>query len=120
VIAIPIAVQTSKRQSVIALCEAAFLTLAWFWLLLPTQNPWYWLWAMPLLPFMRNRAWLVVSGLVLIYYLRFWFDYHHSDQLLLGTPYAGTAFFDFVVTWIEYAPWLLWLGVESWAARNDS
>lgn len=28
-----------------------FLSWAWFWLLLPTLNPWYWIWAMPLLPF---------------------------------------------------------------------
>jgi hypothetical protein len=38
--------------------EAAFLTLAWFWLLAPTQYPWYWLWALPLIPFARGRAWL--------------------------------------------------------------
>ena len=37
---------------------ACFLTLAWFWLLSPTQNPWYWTWAMPLVPFVRGRAWL--------------------------------------------------------------
>ena len=52
--------------------EAGFLTLAWFWLLLPTQNPWYLVWCLPLVPFARSRAWLVLSGLAFIYYLRFW------------------------------------------------
>lgn len=54
-----------RRSDIASFCEAGFLTLAWFWLLCPTQNPWYWTWALPLLPFARGRAWLAVSGLVL-------------------------------------------------------
>jgi len=34
-----------------AFAESAFLTVAWFWLLSPTQNPWYWTWALPLVQF---------------------------------------------------------------------
>lgn len=97
--------------------RVAFLTLAWFWLLSPTQNPWYWLWALPLVPFARSRAWLAVSGLALIYYLRFWLIYHWPEQPLLGTAYSGAAFFDFVVTWIEFGPWFLWLAIESLGRR---
>lgn len=89
--------------------RVVFLTIAWFWLLQPTQNPWYWTWALPFLPFARSRAWLVVSGLVLIYYARFWFSYHASDVSIAGTPYVGVTFFDYVITWIEFGPWLLWL-----------
>jgi hypothetical protein len=85
----------------------AFLTIAWFWLLLPTGNPWYWTWAMPLLPFARSRAWLALSGLVMLYYLRFWLVYHVPDGGVLGTSYAGGPFFDFVVTWLEFAPLLV-------------
>lgn len=84
-----------------------FLTIAWFWLLLPTGNPWYWTWAMPLLPFARSRVWLALSGLALIYYLRFWFVYHFPDIAVLGTPYAGAAFFDYLVTWLEFAPFFV-------------
>ena len=93
--------------------RVAFLTLAWFWLLSPTQNPWYWTWALPLVMFAGSRAWLAVSGLTMIYYLRFWLGYHWPEEPLLGTPYAGTALFDLVVTWIEFGPWFLWLGWES-------
>ena len=93
-------------------CEAAFLTLAWFWLLLPTQNPWYWLWALPFLPFVRNRAWLAVSGIILVYYFRFWMEYHFPGIAVWGTPYQGVAFFDFVLTWFEFAPWFIWLAIE--------
>ena len=93
--------------------KAAFLTLAWFWLLSPTQNPWYWIWAVPLATFGQSRAWLALSGLAMIYYVRFWLLYHWGDQPVLGTSYAGVTFFDFVVTWLEFGPWFLWLGVET-------
>jgi hypothetical protein len=92
--------------------RAAFLTLAWLWLLSPTQNPWYWTWALPLVMFTRSKAWLVISGLVLMYYLRFWFSCHWPDASVPGTGYRGTAFFDFVVTWLEFGPWFIWLGID--------
>jgi hypothetical protein len=97
--------------------EAAFLTLAWFWLLSPTLNPWYWTWALPLLPFARNRMWLAVSGLVLIYYMRFWFIYHFPDTHVLGTRYGGAAFFDLVITWVEFGPWFVFL-FGTWLYRK--
>jgi hypothetical protein len=86
-----------------------FLALAWFWFLLPTQNPWYWCWALAFVPFAHSRIWLAVSGLSLIYYLRFWFLYHFADAGavdvgILGTDYRGTSFFDFVVVWLEFTP----------------
>lgn len=101
-------------------CEAAFLTLAWFWLLLPTQNPWYWVWALPLIPFARSRAWMAVSGIVMLYYLRFWFDYHFAGQNVIEIPYQGTTFFDFVVTWLEFGPWFVWLAIDGFLRRPGS
>ncbi|APZ96482.1 hypothetical protein [Fuerstiella marisgermanici] len=97
--------------------RAVFLTIAWFWLLQPTQNPWYWTWALPFIPFARSRAWLAVSGLVLLYYARFWFSYHAAETQVLGTPYVGVTFFDYVVTWIEYCPWFVWL---AWTSATRS
>lgn len=94
--------------------EAIFLALAWLWLLAPTQNPWYWVWAVPFLPFARSRAWFLVSGLAFIYYARFWFQQTFGTSPTLGTPYSGAEFFDFVVTWLEFAPWLLVL-FTTWA-----
>lgn len=105
-------------QSVLWLRQA-FLTLAWFWLLLPTQNPWYWTWALPLLPFARASAWWAVSALVMLYYLRFWFGIH-GGQNILGTPYGSVEFFDYVVTWLEYAPWFVWLAAEAWLNRRQN
>ncbi|MFM9961618.1 MAG: hypothetical protein ACKV2Q_10370 [Planctomycetaceae bacterium] len=51
--------------------EATFLIIAWYWLLLPTQNPWYLTWCLPFLPFARGRAWFALSVLAFVYYLRF-------------------------------------------------
>jgi hypothetical protein len=89
--------------------NAAFLTVAWFWLLLPTQNPWYWTWTLPFLPFARSRVWLAMSGLSFAYYLRFWLMYQFPTTPLAGTVYAGPMFFDYVVVWLEFAPWFAWL-----------
>ncbi len=106
-----------SSDQISTLIQGVFLTLAWFWLLAPTQNPWYWTWVLPFLPFSKNRAWLWVSGIAFAYYLRFWFADHFANSAVLGTRYTGPAFFDFVFTWIEYLPWflLLWF---SWASQR--
>ncbi len=100
-----------------ALCRAAMLTLAWFWLLCPTQNPWYWCWVLPLLPFVRYRTWHVVAACSLLYYLRFWFSSRFPEpplpgESLLGTPYDGESFFFFVVVWLEFGVVFLGLFAE--------
>ena len=110
---------TTDQPAAVALPRAAFLTLAWFWLLAPTQNPWYWCWALPLLPFARTRAWGLLAALALLYYTRFWFEYHHPNPPVFGTRYDGPFFFYFVIAWIEFAPWLLLLASESaWRWRR--
>ncbi|NOY30712.1 MAG: hypothetical protein GXP28_11255 [Planctomycetes bacterium] len=93
-------------------CRAAMLTLAWFWFTCPTQNPWYWCWVVPLLPFARYGTWHVVGACSLLYYLRFWLTAHYPEPPLLGTSYNGEFFFFFIVPWVEFAPCLLALGME--------
>lgn len=107
------AAESRTAEPGIRVLEAAFLTLAWFWLMLPTQNPWYLLWCLPLLPFARSRAWIALSGLAFVYYLRFWLTAQFTEPVF-GTPYPGAAFFDYIITWIEFAPWLCWLALD-WA-----
>jgi hypothetical protein len=113
VLALFFAWRAARSSSVEGYLRYAFLTIGWFWLLLPTGNPWYWTWAMPLLPFARSRAWLALSGLVMLYYLRFWLVYHFPDAPVLGTTYSGALFYDFVVTWVEYGPWLAVLSTHA-------
>jgi len=140
IVALGIAFWASKQNQPVAFCRAAFLTLAWFWLLAPTQNPWYWLWALPLIPFARNRTWYLMSGVLFLYYIRFWFEYHFTGIPVAGelahrwsfelptwasniSHYQGVDFFDFVVTWVEYLPWFILLSIETvWglATRSSS
>jgi hypothetical protein len=87
------------------LLRRAFLSLAWLWFLSATQNPWYWSWALPFVVF-ASRPWLLVSGLALIYYLRFWFVYHFPNPATLG-GLTGQRFFDEVLVWVEHLPVLL-------------
>ena len=113
IIAAGLVLRVAKNPDPSIILESVFLTLAWFWLLAPTGNPWYWTWALPFLPFARSRIWIAMSGLVLLYYLRFWLMYHWHDATVLGSPYNGTQFFDFVLTWVEFGPWFLWLALEA-------
>lgn len=107
----------THQDSTDPLLESAFLTLVWFWLLLPTQNPWYLVWCMPFVAFACSRVWLALSGLAFMYYLRFWMTTQFPSPLL-GTSYPGPQFFDFIVTWLEYAPWFLWLTFD-WLAYQQ-
>ncbi|RMF43150.1 MAG: hypothetical protein D6753_05970 [Planctomycetota bacterium] len=104
IIAVVLTVRLPPTDSPRVLLAAAGLTLAWLWMLSPTQNPWYWSWALPLVPFVRNSAWKWVSTFALLYYLRFWFAYQFQGRSVWGTHYQGADFFDFVVVWWEHLP----------------
>ncbi len=108
-----LAMRSVTHDSASQFLQAAFITVAWFWLTLPTQNPWYWCWALPLVAFARNRWWLSVSGLLLMYYLRFWLQYHYSGVKILNTEYEGATYFHFVITWFEHFPVLFGLLISS-------
>ncbi|MCA9063237.1 MAG: hypothetical protein KDA96_09265 [Planctomycetaceae bacterium] len=105
--------QGMSKTDVTEWLELAFSTVAWFWVLSPTLNPWYWTWALPLVVFARNRAWHLLSAIVFVYYLRFWFAYQWGEEPVWGTRYHGEAFFHYAVVWIEHLPWMLWLFVEA-------
>ncbi len=120
VIALILAWRAAACQAPRPWLEAAFLTIAWFWLLSPTQNPWYWAWAMPLVVFARGRAWLLLSGLTMIYYLRFWLGYHWPHEPLAYTFYAGKNFFDYVVVCLEFGPWFMLLAGMAVVRRRFS
>ncbi len=99
--------------------QAVFLTLAWFWLLSPTQNPWYWSWALPFVPFARHRVWMAVSPIAFLYYCRFWFSDQFAEQRILETSYEGAEFYDYVVIWLIYLPWLSWLAFSQQKAKEQ-
>jgi hypothetical protein len=95
--------RTDPEQQTTKLLNGLFLSLAWFWLLSPTQNPWYWCWAIPLLPFAKAKTWYLVAALTLLYYTRFHFENH-------GLPMER---FHFYVPFVEFVPVLVLLTAES-------
>ena len=82
--------------------SSVFLLIAVFFMLQPTQNPWYWLWALPFVCFAVNRGWLTVAPLLFIYYLRFWFETWDGSVEFAGIEYRSEGVFDFLIVFVEY------------------
>lgn len=75
----------------------ALLVTAALFLLSPTQFPWYYLWVIPFLVIGPRPSLLLLNILLMLYYLRFYFD--GRDQAKI---------FDHGIVWIEFAPvWIL-------------
>jgi len=119
VIAALLARRAAVDPDAISILRCAFLTIAWFWALSPTQNPWYWTWALPFLPFARSRSWVLISGLLLLYYSRFVLLYDFKDVSVLFTAYKGEDFFHYVVVPVEHGCWMLCLGLETFGRRGS-
>ena len=85
------------------LANLLFLIVGVFFYLQPTQNPWYWAWAMPLVCFAKNKGWLFISLILFVYYLRFWFTEENYPYHFMGTRYVGHDFFDHCLVWAEFA-----------------
>jgi hypothetical protein len=96
-----ILVDTYRSEDAFPLRNEAW-TLAVFLFLQPTVNPWYWVWVAPFTCFARHKGWMLISALLLVYYLRFWFQGStHFDSL--GEPYQAVGMFDHGVAWLEFA-----------------
>ena len=92
------------RPHSVSLASAFLLVAAAVFLLSPTQFPWYYAWLIGLLVFVRVPALLLLTPLLSLYYLRFFFE-------LRDTVW----FFDRWVVWLEFVPvWVLlvWHGKQ--------
>ena len=110
-----LAVGVYRRPTRRRLLRAAFLTLGWAWLMTSAANPWYLLWGLPLLVFAGRRAWWLLPGLALGYYVRFWMEYQAAgteDSLR-----AAHDLFDFGIVWLEYLPFFALFAVETYRTR---
>jgi hypothetical protein len=80
-----------------------------FFLLSPTQFPWYYLWLVPFLALSPRASMLSLTATLPLYYLRFHFEYR-----------GNVAPFDNGIVWLEFAPafiLLLWEGRRSLLRR---
>ncbi len=88
--------------------ENALWIAAAVFLLSPTQFPWYYLWVIPFLTIRPRASLLLMSALVMLYYLRFHFSFRDSVSM-----------FDNGIVFIEYVPvWLLLIWERISAARG--
>ncbi|MDH3256418.1 MAG: hypothetical protein OEM27_02275, partial [Nitrospinota bacterium] len=83
-----------------AVLEPLFIIMALVFLLSPVQNPWYLCWVVPFLCIFPWRAGILLTGLVGLYYLDFYFDYQDLNHYAAWIP------------WFEYVPFYLLLGWE--------
>jgi alpha-1,6-mannosyltransferase len=82
-----------------------FILMALVFLLSPIQNPWYLCWVVPFLCLFPNRALILLTGLVGLYYLDFYFDY---QEIQLWSQW---------IPWLEYLPFYVLL---IWDMRNEN
>jgi hypothetical protein len=86
-----------KIEGGLDLCEKCMLTVAALFLLSPTQFPWYYIWLLPLLAIRPRASLLLLTALLPLYYLRFYYS-----------PRGNVAFFDYYIVWVEFVPvWCL-------------
>jgi hypothetical protein len=83
-----------------------FIVLGAVFLTSPVQNPWYLTWLMPFLVLFRFPSWLLLSGLIFGYYLRFYLFYHHLEEWWRWVVYG------------EFVPFYILLIREYWLVRK--
>lgn len=73
--------------------------VAALFMLSPTQFPWYAVWLMPFLVLVPRHSLILLSVLMPLYYLRYWFEAHGTVSV-----------FDNYIVWLQFLPvwWLLW------------
>ncbi len=79
------------------LSKRSLMIVAALFLISPTQFPWYYLWILPFLTIHPRSSLLLLTALLPLYYLRFYFKAVDNIKA-----------FDTGIVWIEYVPvWLL-------------
>ena len=84
-----------------------------FLMLQPTVNPWYWLWAVPFTCFCSRWGWISVSGVLLVYYVRFHCQVSDLKFEFFQRTYWGVEIFDHIIVWIELLLIVLFIAVAT-------
>lgn len=99
VVGITIALSARLQNNHDSIVTAAIIVASSLFLLSPTQYPWYFVWFAPLLAVIRIRALLLLTSLLSIYYLRFYFEVNGNIEI-----------FNKLLVWIQFVPvWCLLL-----------
>lgn len=84
------------------------LAAAALFMLSPTQYPWYYLWILPLLTLAPRNSLLLLTTMLPLYYLKFYFI--AKDQANV---------FHNAIVWIEFTPTIIFLLHEAWTSKLD-
>ena len=104
--AVLIAVRRNSRGDKEQFLRGCFFVIALLFLLSPVGNPWYFIWLVPFLCIFPRRSWLLLSGLLGLYYLSFYFFYRGELETFRW------------VVWLEYLPFYGLLMWEWWSKRH--
>ena len=85
--------------------RGCFFVMGALLLLSPVGNPWYFLWALPFVCLFPRASWLLLSGLLGLYYTAFYFLYRGEPETFRW------------VVWLEYLPFYAVLAWEAWRMR---
>ncbi len=92
------------------ICRRFLLAIAALYLLSPTQFPWYSLWILPFLAICPRVSFLLLTPLLSLYYLRFYFNARGMVHI-----------YDNGIVWLEFAPvWGLLIWEWCKEQRNSS
>ena len=83
-----------------------FMVMTLVFLISPVQNPWYLCWMVPFLCLFHSRSLILLTGLVGLYYLDFYFDYQEITQYSVW------------IIWFEYIPFYVYLAWELTMSKN--
>jgi alpha-1,6-mannosyltransferase len=92
--------RTSLTLQPVEFVRGLFWIMALVFLLSPVQNSWYLCWVVPFMCIFPQRSWIVLTGLVGLYYLDFYFDYQEMQAFSPWIP------------WVEYLPFYFLLAME--------
>ena len=95
-----------KTGSPEELVRNLFIVMALVFIVSPVQNPWYLCWTIPFLCLFHSRSLILLTGLIGLYYLDFYFDYQEM------TKYSSW------ISWFEYTPFYIYLTWELITSKN--
>ena len=84
-----------------------FVVLGVLFLLSPVGDPWYFVWLTPFLCFFPAPSWILLSGLLGLYYMSFYFMYHDMKETFRW------------IVWLEYLPFYGLL-IQEWCSARSA
>jgi len=104
--AVLIAVGRNSRGDDQQFLRGCFFVIGLLLLLSPVGNPWYFIWIVPFVCIFPRRSWLLLSGLLGLYYFAFYCFYRGELETFRW------------VVWLEYLPFYGLLMWEWWKERH--